>query len=206
LKGPEATAATAKQLAEGYEELLLSCHGRFDTNSPENSEFRLHGADRLRVADVLALKLDQVRLVVASACETGLTDVHDPGDEYVGLPGAFLAAGARCAIASLWSVEQVATGLLIDRFHRELHEGGLPPTAALRAAQLWLRDVGLHEVLGLMKKRQDELASQRWGGAGAPEEAIARLVLTRASLSKLGPKPFCAPLYWAAFQLVGAGW
>lgn len=74
-------------------------------------------------------------LVVLSACGTGLgKDVRGEGP--VGLTRAFLHAGARRVVVSLWSVKDETTAELMRRFYREMLEGKLHPAAALRAAQI----------------------------------------------------------------------
>src|SRR5216117_3850877 len=60
-------------------------------------------------------------LVVLSACQTGLgsgalADVP-AGDDWVGLTRAFLHAGARHVIATLWPVDDWATAALMERFY-----------------------------------------------------------------------------------------
>ena len=66
-------------------------------------------------------------LVVLSACETGLGTglSHDvpPGDDWVGLVRAFLYAGARSVVASLWSVDDRATATVMEKFYEGLRDG-----------------------------------------------------------------------------------
>ncbi len=82
-------------------------------------------------------------LVTLSGCQTGLGR-EAGGEGYLGLAHAFLQAGARSLLVSLWRVEDEATCLLMDRFYRDLlgREDGLPPLSkvdALREAKSWLR-------------------------------------------------------------------
>jgi CHAT domain-containing protein len=98
---------------------------------------------RLEVHEVFDLKL-RARLVVLSACETavgsGLLADVPAGDDWVGLVGAFLFAGASNVVASLWRVEDRATAVLMSHFYRELREGYLPPAALSRAQRAMLAD------------------------------------------------------------------
>lgn len=92
---------------------------------------------RLEVNEVFGLPLSG-QLVILSACQTALgsgalADVP-PGDDWVGLVQAFLQAGARTVIASLWPVEDRATGKLMEEFHIRRAEG-VPPVTALAEAQ-----------------------------------------------------------------------
>jgi CHAT domain-containing protein len=56
-----------------------------------------------------------------------------------GLNHAFLAAGVPRVVASLWSVQDQATALLMTELYRALAAGRTSPAAALRAAQRALR-------------------------------------------------------------------
>ncbi|MEJ2548468.1 MAG: CHAT domain-containing protein, partial [Gemmatimonadota bacterium] len=100
------------------------------------------GDARLEVHEVYELELD-ARLVVLSACETGLgagSQTNAPaGDDWVSLTRAFLSAGADNVVASLWRVEDLATATLMEKFYRELGDGVALPDA-LAAAQRALID------------------------------------------------------------------
>jgi CHAT domain-containing protein len=72
-------------------------------------------------------------LVVLSACDTALgREVR--GEGLLSLTRGFLHAGAPRVLASLWRVEDRATGELMARFYRGLLAEGRTPAAALRAA------------------------------------------------------------------------
>ena len=74
-------------------------------------------------------------LVVLSACETALGR-HVRGEGLLGLARAFLRAGSRSVLATLWRVDDRATADLVERFYAAHRGAGLPPAAALRRAQI----------------------------------------------------------------------
>jgi CHAT domain-containing protein len=80
----------------------------------------------------------QAGLVTLSACETALGK-EIGGEGMLGISHAFLFAGARRVVASLWKVEDSATARLMEVFYRGMYQRGLTPAAALRAAQGELR-------------------------------------------------------------------
>ncbi|MBB5803143.1 CHAT domain-containing protein [Saccharothrix ecbatanensis] len=75
----------------------------------------------------------RARLFVLAACHAGTGSVEF-GSEYVGFPGAFLAAGARQVLAPLWAVSDTSTALLMRHFYTALATP-VSPAAALREAQ-----------------------------------------------------------------------
>jgi CHAT domain-containing protein len=122
----------------------FATHGLLDAKRPENSGlvlalFNMQGQAQegyLRVSDIRGLKLS-ADLVVLSSCESALG--KDMGSEgIIGLPRAFLYAGAQRVIASLWKVDDEAAATLMSHFYEEL-KNGKNPTAALNQAQLKLR-------------------------------------------------------------------
>ena len=92
----------------------------------------------LTVGEVYGLDLSQADLVVLSACQTNLGELS-AGDELVGLTRAFFFAGTPTVVASLWSVEDEATALLMERFYTHLRDG-TGKAEALRQAQLEVRE------------------------------------------------------------------
>jgi CHAT domain-containing protein len=97
----------------------------------------------LTAEEVQALDLRGCELVVLSACETGL-GVGEYGQGVLGLQRAFQAAGARAVVASLWKVDDAATGALMEQFYTNFWTKKLPKLEALRQAQLAvLNDPGL---------------------------------------------------------------
>ncbi|HEV8151176.1 MAG TPA: CHAT domain-containing protein, partial [Gemmatimonadales bacterium] len=61
------------------------------------------------------------------------------GDDWVGLTRAFLSAGARHVVATLWPVEDRATAVLMERFYRAFGTGSDPAAALARAQRDLLR-------------------------------------------------------------------
>jgi CHAT domain-containing protein/tetratricopeptide (TPR) repeat protein len=91
----------------------------------------------LTAEDVSGMDLLATELVVLSACETGLGEVRT-GEGVFGLQRAFVLAGAKTLVMSLWSVPDESTRELMEDFYQRILSGQ-PRADALRAAQLALR-------------------------------------------------------------------
>ena len=88
----------------------------------------------LTVADIAGLDLDGTELVVLSACDTGIGEIGNP-EGHASVRAAFLRAGARTVVASLWKVKDDATRVLMTRYYALLLDG-VGKAEALRTAQL----------------------------------------------------------------------
>jgi CHAT domain-containing protein len=88
----------------------------------------------LTAMEVAGMDLRGTELVVLSACESGLGDIRF-GDGVDGLRRAFLYAGARTLVISLFPVPDAATHDLMAEFYAGVR-GGRGKLAALRDAQL----------------------------------------------------------------------
>ncbi|MEV1005019.1 CHAT domain-containing protein [Nonomuraea sp. NPDC050202] len=154
--------------------LHLACHGRYDPERPLRSGVFLarDGSDdgNLSAERILTMSLP-ADLVTISACESG-TNARHPGDELIGLTRALIYAGAASVLVSLWAVDEVSTGLLMQHFYRELLSG-TDKAEALRRAQRRLRDMTAAEVVA-----QCEQAAAATGDDATGEDWIdARLLL-----------------------------
>ena len=88
----------------------------------------------LTALEATGLDLWGTRLVVLSACETGLGDVRN-GDGVYGLRRALVLAGAESQVMSLWQVNDIATRDLMAEYYRRL-KSGEGRAEALRQVQL----------------------------------------------------------------------
>ncbi|WP_163988264.1 CHAT domain-containing protein [Pyxidicoccus caerfyrddinensis] len=137
LSGPAATGSGVRAALEDAELFHYAGHGRFAGLGGWESTLPLHEG-RLMVGDVLALRRVPA-WVVLSGCET-VRAAQDSPVEGLGLAQAFLAAGARGAVAAWREVDDTHAMELM----RALYRHGGPRTStelseALRLAQLELR-------------------------------------------------------------------
>jgi len=95
------------------------------------------GPDRLYAADIVRLRT-HAELVFLSACGTSVGRLS-AGEGMVSVGRAFVLAGARCVIATLWPIEDVAAVELVLSFYTRLREGVPPARAALDARRNAIR-------------------------------------------------------------------
>ncbi|WP_155745980.1 CHAT domain-containing protein [Scytonema sp. UIC 10036] len=203
-KNQATKAALLHQMSQLREanSLHFACHGSFNLNFPQDSCLILaESVDKNHLLDFskcLTLgnlfernfELDQCRLVVLSACETGLVDFTNMSDEYISLPSGFLYAGSVSVVSSLWTVDDLSAAFLMIKFSQNL-SANLSVTLALQQAQNWLRNV--------TKKQLDQWVTEE--NLLNPTTKIQ----LRRRLNELAndAQPFKNPFYWAAFCAIG---
>ncbi|NJN10694.1 MAG: CHAT domain-containing protein [Richelia sp. RM1_1_1] len=187
--------------------LHFSCHGLFNLDSPQDSCLLLADSkdehNNLDLSKCLTLgnlferdfQLNNCRLVVLSACETGLVDFNNTSDEYISLPSGFLYAGATSVVSSLWTVDDLSTSLLmikfLQNFQNEIAKDENSSAAlALNQAQTWIKNATKEELAAWMSNLP---LDKTW------KMHINRLV----NALETGSKPFESPFHWAGFIAVG---
>jgi CHAT domain-containing protein/tetratricopeptide (TPR) repeat protein len=218
LSGKEANSINLRGAVAGRKYLHFSCHAYFTNaggkysglhlshdaasesfeatmaafeNRPALEEFFSAGRRWI----VLSLNLKQCRLVILSACESGRTENAQP-DEFLGLPAAFLRAGAAGVISTLWRVDDSATMLLMRRLYEGLLNERLSPPQALRRAQLWLRDATNQSLVKMYQMMRGEKDAPLFARQLDRE-------MRRHALGAPNDRPFSNPYYWAAFVIFG---
>lgn len=136
-------AAGLQARLAGKNIIHFATHAWVDPANPALSGLSLGVSDGARrdltLADVFRLRLD-ARLVVLSACQTGLGELL-PGEGAMSLTRGFLYAGARQVLATQWRVADRASYRFARLFFEEVFDRDRPYPAALRAAQVrMLRD------------------------------------------------------------------
>ena len=89
----------------------------------------------LQFHEIYRMKLPRTRLVVLSACQTGIEQKYD-GEGAIGVTRPFLVAGVPVVVASLWPIDSEASADLMINFHRHRIHHALPASQALRQAQI----------------------------------------------------------------------
>jgi CHAT domain-containing protein len=113
----------------------LATHGEF--NADHRLSFILTYDSRLTMDGLqaaLGQRQEPLDLLVLSACSTAAGDDRAA----LGLAGIAIQAGAKSALASLWSISDEATALLMSTFYKTRKAGGETKAQSLRDAQLAL--------------------------------------------------------------------
>ncbi len=141
LLGGAASESAVRERAEAAPLIHLATHGVFDEIDPVASRLALARGGRGGAEDdgrwtVAEIQQDRLTadLVTLSGCDTGLGKLSDDG--VLGLSRAFLVAGARSVLVSLWRVSDIAARFQMERFYAALAANGGDRAAALRRAQL----------------------------------------------------------------------
>lgn len=143
--GAQATATTARTIGAGARLLHFASHARLDDRFPLESALLLSPGDGgddgvLRAWEILEGGRLRADLVSLSACETAVGPEMG-GEGLMSLTRAFMAAGARSILASLWSVSDNTTAELTKSFYSQVARGETKDRA-LRFAQLRLIRAG----------------------------------------------------------------
>lgn len=131
--------AVKRETLNRYRRLHFATHSLIDERSPSRSAVVLSLNNDpeedgfLEVSEIAELDLDS-DLVVLSACQTGHGQLLS-GEGIVGLSRAFLYAGARAVVVSLWDVSDISTNQLMKSFYQRLVNNASSPVA-LRGAKL----------------------------------------------------------------------
>jgi CHAT domain-containing protein/tetratricopeptide (TPR) repeat protein len=166
LLGKDATeTAFKREPLDQFRVLHLAVHGFADTQYPERSALVL-GTDPksaddglLQVREIIRLRLN-AELTTLSACDTGVGKLQ--GQEGVSnLVEAFLVAGSKSVVASLWSADDTFASALMNRFYQRLGQGE-DTSSALRGAKL-----------DLLAKYGDQVSPFYWAAFIAVGEASA---------------------------------
>ena len=127
LTGREATKAEVLKRIAPVALIHIAAHGRQETgeialapNPGWTSKFPEEEDYILKISDVQAVKL-RARLVVLSCCHSGRGKVKAEG--VVGMARAFLCAGARSVLVSLWAIDDEATMKFMKCFYQHLRDG-----------------------------------------------------------------------------------
>ena len=155
LTGTEATKEEVLKRITSAALVHIAAHGRKETGEialAPNPGWQKHydGSSRsraknkgpkeddymLKMSDVQAVKL-RAKLVVLSCCHSGRGGIKSEG--VVGIARAFLAAGARSVLASLWAISDRATMEFMKSFYQHLGDGKTA-SVALHQAMKYLRE------------------------------------------------------------------
>ena len=166
-----------------FDIIHIASHSLFSPGSPEYSYIQF--SDRKLSLDRLAdLKLDEppVDLLVLSACETALGNE----DAEFGFAGLAIQAGVKSALASLWTINDTGTVVLMSEFYQQLQDTAIK-AEALRKAQI------------KMLKKEVFIEGTRVRGSTVEVDLPAVDATAK-------PQNFSHPYYWSGFTLIGNPW
>ena len=145
LTGKNATKAQVLSRLNSVALIHIAAHGCAETGeillSPNPASSKTPGAPTeedylLTMTDVLNAEL-HARLVVLSCCHSGRGKIKAEG--VVGIARAFLGAGARSVLASLWAINDDATLEFMRKFYEPLMEGQ-SVSKSLNQAMKWMQE------------------------------------------------------------------
>jgi CHAT domain-containing protein len=127
----------------------LAVHGIADSRNPQRAALILLGDARKEDGILEANEIIQLHtnadLVILSACDTAVGRLQ--GEEGIAnLSRAFLLAGARAVVSTLWSVDDMAAEYLMKRFYVHLAERSTTADALTSAKRDLLKIYGQHAI------------------------------------------------------------
>jgi CHAT domain-containing protein/tetratricopeptide (TPR) repeat protein len=198
----------------------FASHGKFDWSDARRSGLSLKDESQLTIGELLRARgtVARPRLVVLSACETGLYDSRQNPEEFIGLAAAFMRLGSAGILGTLWQVDDAATAFLMIKFYEYHFDRGLSPPTALKQAQAWLRNAtksdliraaqnagkvaridgskltSLETLLKSRRRSDGSLFARLWNEIRSAPSRLQRYLQSR---------PFSHPYFWGGFVYTG---
>ncbi|XP_022777500.1 tetratricopeptide repeat protein 28-like [Stylophora pistillata] len=144
--GDEATKRNVLRRIQDVSLIHIAAHGDAErgeialaSNCPFQSRLRLRKEDFMLTMEDVAKVGIRAKLVVLSCCHSGKGQIMK-SEGVVGISRAFLAAGARSVLVSLWAVDDLATKEFMIRFYGHLKRDKLSASEALQHTIKWMRE------------------------------------------------------------------
>jgi CHAT domain-containing protein/tetratricopeptide (TPR) repeat protein len=170
---------------DSYNVIHLATHAALVVGKPEESFILFGNGEWVTLRDVESWSLRNVDLVMLSACETGLNGKLGNGEEILGFGYLIHQAGARATIASLWTVDDSGTQILMNAFYSALRRSNTTKAEALRQAQITMIRNGGREI----------------GQTRGDSFVLPSMNSSKPTISLNLSHPY----YWAPFILIGNG-
>jgi CHAT domain-containing protein len=125
----------------------------------------------------------------------------DDTSDYIGIQSAFLRAGTRTILSTLWNIDEIASTWFIIHFYQQILNG-IQPTIALRTTQTWIQTLTWEELYQWIKDlSQSETLTYRW--KKELHQSIEDIQEEQGKMDNIRTS-YANPYYWAAFTLIGA--
>ncbi|MBD2195776.1 MULTISPECIES: CHAT domain-containing protein [Calothrix] len=233
LKGSqEASVSNYRQLIQKVQIIHSSHHARSRLDNPlESALFLGDGCITLSQLLTPSWRNPQLEDVFLSCCETGLS-VTEITDDILTFSTAFLCAGAKSVISTLWAVNDLATALFSVFYYQSRHQGN-KRLQSIRQAQFELRILTGETLTTIYKPKLSSFLTQKGKETDTLRKKIQKerdshphssLLYEQCNeeykkYDKIGKliyqakkdlelfcresKPFSHPYYWAAFTCSG---
>jgi CHAT domain-containing protein len=176
------------ELRKHYTMVHLASHFDFVPGTDKNSFLLLGDGGKLTLDEFRSMPqvLQGVELLTLSACDTAVGGEGADGKEVEGFAVLAQRQGAKAVMATLWSVADESTTLLMREFYRlRMSQGEITKAEALRHAQIAL----------LTGKVRGEDSQARGTMANRPTNTGAYVTDPK--------RPYSHPYFWAPFLLMG---
>lgn len=128
LTGRNANYTNFLKLSKDFDIVHLAMHAEVDDKQPLNSKLLFSNFDnssigekQVTVADIYNMDINS-KLLVLSACNTGKGKIRN-GEGTLSLARAFMYAGCKSIVMTLWSVEDESSSVLMESFYKNLNKG-----------------------------------------------------------------------------------
>ena len=182
------------QLLKGYKVIHIASHFNLNAGDATKSFLLLGDGNALTVDEIKnspLLKFSGVELLTLSACQTAVTGKDSTGKEIEGFGYVAQQKGAKAILATLWSVADESTQLLMTEFYRLRKENPqMTKAEAIRTAQ---------QAMIEGKLKPTKTGADNRSGVFMTEENKPNAPMFEVDKNK----PYAHPFYWSPFVLIG---